>query len=146
MRREISVKDAIDSRLINGDGFNKGYDNSFTVDDIMMDIGEDDESKKYAIQVQINQVLKGYRKNKILAGSIGRAPSHYLIADTLDEERELLSKYLNLTKAMMKGVNGRANLSLLPAVEGLVVSINGMMDLLNNLTGLIEAPSEDDDE
>lgn len=149
MSRDITVRRAIDDRLIidvDECKYNSGIENSFIVDDIIQDMGlEINADTHRSIQVQINQELKRYRDNKILAGGIGRAPTKYLIAKTPEEEQSLLSRYLNITKSMMKGVNGRARLSCLPAVEALVISVNSMIKLIGDLTEQIESPINKDD-
>ena len=144
--REMTVREAISEYLADGDGgFNRGINHAFTVGDIVnkLEIPNNNDNKKI-VQIEILQELKHYRNTyNELAGGMFRNPTKYLIAETFQEESAIIARHMNITKAMVGGLESRVETSNSPVLVAMISAINGMVKSLNALTTAIHPKEKD---
>ena len=140
--RNMTVKQAVAEYFADGLGdFNRGKANGFTVEDIVnkLEIPNNNDNRK-KVQIQILQECSIYRKDyHELAGGMYRNPTVYLIADTEEEETEIIGRHMNFTSSYAKGLEARLESSNSPVLIAMIQAINGMVNSLNALTGIVDS-------
>ena len=133
----MSVREAIESYFVDGDGgYNRGISNGFTIVDIInkMEIPNNADNRRN-VQVRILQVLKIYRSlgEGLLAGGMGHKPTTYLIAETPEEENEIIKRHMRYTNSALCSLDTRLLNSDSAIIKSMVYAVEGMIKSMNSL-------------